>query len=138
MLVVIAACGEVERLDLTVRPRQDDFESAIQPLVEAAGCSRDGVCHTAPVGELALVVDPGAGALQENYLGLKSKVDLDDPGASRVLTYLLAPEGGHRPACWASTQSCGYRKLLAWIEWTENGDLRPQDVPCDVAAEPCP
>ncbi len=135
---LLAACGEVERLDLAVRPRQDDFETQIQPLLVQVGCSRDGVCHTTPQGELRLVEQPDADDLQDDYLGVKAKIDLDDPDASVLLTYLLAPEGGHRPQCWASTESCAYRKLRAWIAWSADGDPRPQDVACDTSAERCP
>jgi hypothetical protein len=138
LLLLLAGCGEVETLELAVRPRQDDFGAQIQPLLEHMGCNRAGGCHTQPVGELQIVASPDGDQLQSNYLGVKSKVSLEDPEKSPILTDLLGPDGPHRPHCWASTQSCGYRKLLAWISWTQASDPRPQDVACDLAAEQCP
>lgn len=140
LLPLLVACGEVERVELTVRPRQDDFERHVQPLLEHLGCSRGGGCHALPLGELQILVEPDPDELQANYLSVKAKLNLDDPPASPILAKLLAgsPEGTHRPLCFASAKACAYRKLLAWIAWTGAGDPRPQDIACDYSGERCP
>jgi hypothetical protein len=129
-------CGEIERADLVVRPRKDDYASQIQPIFERLGCSAGTLCHSGPQGDLMLVESPGAAALDENYLATKAKIDLDQPTGSPLIADLLpksiAPGATHVTVCWKSTESCAYRKINAWIAWDGAEDLRPQDIACEV------
>ena len=132
------ACGEIERAELIVRPRKDDFAAEIQPIFERLGCSAGTLCHSGPQGDLKLVVSPGAAALDDNYLAAKGKVDLNAPLNSPLIADLLpktfAPGATHVTVCWKSTESCAFRKLLAWISWDGAEDPRPQDIDCEVEA----
>ena len=133
-----AGCGEIERADLVVRPRKDDFAAEIQPIFERLGCSAGTLCHSVPQGDLKLVVSPGAAALDDNYLSAKGKIDLDTPAGSPLLADLLpkdaSPGATHVTVCWKSPESCAYRKISAWIAWDAAEDPRPQDIACDVEA----
>lgn len=130
------ACGEIERAELVVRPRKDDFAAEIQPIFERLGCSAGTLCHSGPQGDLKLVVSPGAAALDDNYLASKAKLDLNAPADSPLIADLLpkgvAPGATHVTVCWKSPESCAYRKLLAWISWDAAEDPRPQDIDCEV------
>ena len=139
--LVCLACGEVERFDVAVRPRLDDFESHVRPMLLEVGCSRNGRCHTQLVGDVQLTDALDAAQVQAEYEGLKAVVDLDAPGQGKALTLLLKghPAPTHRPAyCFESVNSCAYRKLLAWVAWAEADDLRPGQVACDYSDEACP
>lgn len=133
-----AGCGEIERADLVVRPRKDDYAAEIQPIFERLGCSAGTLCHSGPQGDLMLVDSPGPAALDDNYLAAKAKIDLDAPAESALIADLLpksvAPAATHVTVCWKSVDSCAYRKLLAWITWDSAEDPRPQDLDCTVEA----
>lgn len=138
LLCASSACGEIERAELIVRPRKDDFAAEIQPIFERLGCSAGTLCHSGPQGDLKLVVSPGAAELDDNYLAAKGKVELNAPLGSPLLADLLpksvAPGATHVTVCWKSTGSCAYRKVLAWISWDGAEDPRPQDIDCEVEA----
>lgn len=134
--LAVSACGEVERATLVVRPRKDDYGSQIQPIFERLGCSAGTICHSNAQGDLRLVDGPGAADLDENYLQVKAKSDLDAPDRSPLLESLLptaeAPSATHVTVCWKTRESCAYRKIAAWMAWSSATDPRPQDIPCEV------
>ncbi len=139
LLAVAAACGEVERFDVVDRPRLDDYAAVVHPMLIEVGCSRNGRCHTQLAGELRLAPEPDAEDLKVGYAGLRARVNPDAPDESDVLRLLVQgnPAPTHRPPwCFASTESCAYRRLRAWIGWQAEGDPRPGDIAC--APEPCP
>lgn len=139
--VLLAGCGEIERLDLTVRPRQDDFEAQVQPLLQQLGCSRNGRCHTVALADLQIHEDPTPAQLQENFQSVKARLDLENPEASDLVSILVqGAEKRHPPPpqfCFVSTDSCAYRKIVAWIAWQGPSDPRPQDIDCDPSGEVC-
>lgn len=146
LLVSAAACGEVERAELVVLPRKDDFVTEIQPVFERLGCSAGTRCHSEPQGNLKIVVaEPTAADLEENYQSAKGKTDRQSPDESALLADLLAseanPDADHNPACWKTEMSCAYRKIRAWIAWETVDDPRPGDLGCEVTApaagDPC-
>lgn len=138
LALAVSACGEIERADLVVRPRKDDYAREIQPIFERLGCSAGAACHSAPQGDLLLTASPNAAALDENYLSAKAKCDFDAPAASPLIADLLPadvePTATHVTVCFKSMDSCAYRKILAWIAWSGAGDPRPQDIACEVEA----
>lgn len=134
--LLLSACGEIERASILVRPRKDDYRTQIQPMFEKLGCSAGTICHSQPQGDLQLAVAPGAAGLEENYLQVKAKSDPDAPDSSPLLAALLptrsSPKATHVTVCWKSKESCGYRKLKAWMAWSSAGDPRPEEIPCEV------
>lgn len=136
--VQLLACGEIERAELLVRPSKADYAAEIQPIFESLGCSASRFCHATAQGNLLLVEQPTPSQLEDNFLGAKAMADLDAPDKSPLLASLLQteanPQALHNPACFSSRQSCAYRKIRAWIAWAQEGDPRPQDVPCTVEA----
>ena len=141
-----SGCGEVERADLVVLPRKDDYVTEIQPLFATMGCSAGTRCHSVPQGNLRIIVtEPNAAELEENYQSAKGKSDLRAPDASPLIADLLFseanPQADHNPACWKSRESCAYRKLRAWIAWSGDDDPRPREIDCQLGApgnpDPC-
>ncbi len=140
VVALLPACGEITRVDLVVRPRRDDFEREIQPIFERLGCSAGTLCHSTPQGNLRLVDTPAPSELEDNYQGTRSKIDLEAPRASLLIVDLLpegvAPGANHVTVCWKRRDACSVRKLEAWIAWNADGDLRPQDIDCEVEVPP--
>ena len=88
-------------------------------------------------GDLQIALAPTADELETNYLNVKAHIDLDDPGGSAFLRAPLPVNASRHPTCFASEQSCAYRKLWTWIDWSETGDVRPQALDCAYEGEPC-
>jgi hypothetical protein len=104
-------CGEIERADLVVRPRKDDYASQIQPIFERLGCSAGTLCHSGPQGDLMLVESPGAAALDENYLATKSE-DRPRPAHGQPAHRRSAAEE-HRARARPTSRSAGSRPRAA-------------------------
>ncbi len=137
LLLLLFGCGEVERVELTVRPRQDDFREVVRPLLLQVGCTGE-VCHgiKGGGGGLFLPTTEDEAAVQEAYLFTKLFLDTEAAEESKFLSYCVCG-GGHRPACFSDPESCAYRKLVAWIGWQGEGDPRPQDVDCEITESEC-
>ncbi|MEZ4469423.1 MAG: hypothetical protein R3F60_01205 [bacterium] len=135
----LLGCGEIERADLTVRPRQDDFADEIQPLLLSLGCSPQGGCHDIGQGDVTIKVAVDGASLEASYLSVKSRIDREAPAQSRILLSVLAENTAsqHFPAGCIHLDGCAYQKLTAWITWDADTDPRPQDVACDASAEGC-
>ncbi len=140
-VLCLSGCGEVSRLDLAVRPRQDDFAEVVQPALLAAGCGRSLACHGGVGGgELTIKKETDPDSIQESYLSTVGFVKLDDVSGSKLLYYV--EEGDeraiHRPTdCWTA-DDCAYRKIAAWVEWGGVSEVRPQEVDCVVEDDlPC-
>ena len=136
-VAILWGCGEVEQLQVAVRPSKKDFVEVVQPLLEQMSCSKEGGCHTAGVGDFKFIEQPDSTQVQANYLSVKGKIDPESPEKSD-LTYLLFagnPNAKHWPTCFA-VNSCVKQKLEAWIEDKEGGP-RPGDVDCKPAGETC-
>ncbi len=146
LALILPGCGEIETAQFLVRPRRDDYASQVQPILEKLGCSANAACHATAQGDLKVVVDPKAKDLDDNYLGVKAKLNLDAPGRSVLIADLLPTSASatadHNPVCFKSAMACSYRKLLAWIAWNAEGDPRPQDIDCtpnygEESDDPC-
>ncbi|MCB9546617.1 MAG: hypothetical protein H6706_12285 [Myxococcales bacterium] len=139
LLVALAGCGEIERADLAVRPRQDDFAEEIQPLLLSLGCSPAGGCHDIGQGDVTIKVATDGAALEASYLSVKARIDREDPAQSRILQSVLAENTAsqHFPPGCIRQDGCAWQKLVAWIAWDADADPRPQDVACDPAPEGC-
>lgn len=133
------ACGEIERAELTVRPRQDDFASDIQPLLIGLGCGTAGGCHDVGLGDLLIRNETAADALDSSYLSVKRQLDRESPESSRLIQSVLAenPVAQHNPPACIQRDGCAYRKLVAWIAWDQEGDPRPSTIECDARDEGC-
>ncbi len=145
LLVVASAlagvgCGEIERLELAVRPDPGDFAEAVQPVLVSAGCGKSPRCHGETGGELLIKAETDADSLQTSFQSVVGFVDLDAPDESALLEYVRTqePPTGHRPRnCW-TPETCAWRKIAAWIAWSGPGDERPQDIDCEVAEDELP
>lgn len=140
LALLVTGCGEIQRIDVEVRPRQDDFAAEIQPALIEAGCSRGPACHESEgAGALIVLVEDDDDSLLRSYESSTSLIDRDSSADSRLLYYVAEgdPRAEHFPMdCW-TTDDCVYRKLLAWIDWDGEGP-RPQELDCNVADDPLP
>lgn len=135
--LALVGCGEIRTLELDVRPRYDDYERSIQPLLEETGCSAPGECHTIPQGELQVTLSPTPAEMVGNYLSVKARLNSKVPERSRILIAPLAGNADLRhPTCYASSDDCAYRKLIAWIRWDGAADPRPDEVGCALPTTP--
>ncbi|MEZ4463343.1 MAG: hypothetical protein R3F43_02185 [bacterium] len=105
----LLGCGEIERADLAVRPRQDDFADEIQPLLLSLGCSRR-VAATTSARATSPSRWPSTARPQTSYLSVKSRIDREAP-ASRILLSVLAENTAsqHFPAGCIHLDGCAYR-----------------------------
>ena len=82
-------CGEVETLVLPARPNLADFDQ-VQTALTTAGCSANGACHTALVGNFQLTPLPKAPNIRETEFQLtKQFLRLDNPDESSLLRVAL-------------------------------------------------
>lgn len=135
----VTGCGEIDQVELAITPSPDDFNTEIQPLLIQIGCSLEGGCHDVGLGGVTIKLDTGAAALEESYLSVKAQLDFEAPGESRIIQSVLTEntQTTHSPGDCINLDSCSYQKLVAWIAWQSEGDLRPQDVDCDPSPEGC-
>lgn len=139
ILAFFVGCGEIEQADLTVRPRQDDFASDIQPLLVGLGCSSEGACHDLGMGDVLIRTGTGAADLEASYLSVKAQLDRESPEFSRLIQSVLVenPASQHVPPACIGRGGCAWQKLVAWIAWDGEGDARPAEVLCDTSGEGC-
>lgn len=132
-------CGEIERVSLAITPSPEDYNAEVHPLLLQIGCSFEGGCHDVGQGGLTITVGDGAADLEESYLSVKAQLDFEDATQSRLIQSVLTENAQttHRPANCIAVDNCTHRKLIAWIEWSGEGDTRPQDVDCDPTPEGC-
>ncbi len=139
LVLAVGGCGEVERIDLQVRPRQDDFTNDVHGLLLQAGCSRGGGCHAIlGAGSLIILEATDEVSLLESYESVTALIDRETATESRLLYYVST--GDERaehfpPDCW-KPGDCVYRKIAAWIGWDGADQPRPGEIDCDVAADP--
>lgn len=138
-VLVFVGCGEVERIDLQVRPRQDDYSDVVHGLLLEAGCARGGGCHAIlGAGSLLIAEDTGEASLLESYQSVTALIDRDTATESRLLYYVTTGDARAEhfpPDCWKPAD-CVYRKIAAWIGWDGADQPRPQEVDCEVAEDP--
>ena len=114
-------CGEAEEITLPSRPDRATFEDMQRTLL-AIGCSAEGTgCHSVLVGDFKVSSFPKAPADAETeFLLTKPFIDLEDGANSILLKSALSGDElaeGH-PICFSGVDSCAYRRILAWIDFT--------------------
>ena len=126
-------CGEAEEITLPSRPDRASFEDMQRTLL-TIGCSADGTgCHAVLVGDFKVSSFPKAPADAETeFLLTKPFIDLEDGANSILLRSALRGDllaEGH-PVCFSNADSCAYRRILAWINYTADTD--------ETMTEACP
>ena len=139
-LLTLAAygCGQVETLQLSIRPNQADFPLVKEALI-TVGCSRSG-CHLVLTGDFKLDPnDNSPGNLDEEYQLAKAFVDLDNPDASLLVRVALEgdPEADMHRVCFETAMACAYRKVDAWIRAESPESPNIGDVDCEPIVGAC-
>jgi len=118
-------CGEAELIELPTRPDRASFEEMQETLI-TIGCSAGGGgCHAVLVGNFKVADFPKAPAVTETeYILTKPFVDLDTAEESVLIRTAVRDDPlalGHA-ICFENLESCSARRILAWINYTGEGD----------------
>jgi len=133
LLLGLLACASLAQAD------GPSFELDVMPILSKAGCNGGG-CHGAIAGKAGFRLSLFGYDPQSDYLTITRdargrRIDLDDPGASLLLTKpttALAHKGGKR----LDVGSDDYKLLAAWIEAGCPGPLANEKQLLGIALSP--
>ena len=134
---LLVGCGEIASVNLDDRPNRAAF-TEVREVLLTVGCSGNdasGGCHAVLTGNLQISIEePAPLDLDQEFLQIKSIVDLDAPEESRLLKVALPPDEPRvtHSICFDAEGQCAYSKLLAWI----SGQALT-DVDCTVETNTC-
>ena len=138
LTVASHGCGQVETLELAIRPSQADFPLVKEALV-TVGCSRPG-CHLTLTGDFKLDPNDNSPAnLDAEYQLAKAFVDLDNPDASVLVRVALEgdPNAETHRICFQTEMACAYQKVDAWIRAELPDSPNIGDVNCEPVMDSC-
>ena len=135
ILILVCACGgEIETLNVNIRPNKSQFEEIIYPRLMAIRCEDESGlnqskcvdCHQN--GDYQYYFKEGE--IDRNYLSAQQKINFDEPALSALLSTISYPTNPiTHPVCIPSYQTCSYQWLSAWITW-QGEDLNFDDIQC--------
>jgi hypothetical protein len=133
VLSMLACSGQVDEINLNIRPNQEQFEQAIYPMLLSLNCELDDgstttcvSCHSQGEHGYLLVEN----AVTPSFFSIQKQIDLVNTAQSNIL--IQAGRDTHpvtHPVCYDSVQSCSYQKLLKWISWQE-GEIDYDQISC--------
>ena len=123
-VLVAAACGEAEVIELPTRPDRASFEEMQKTLI-TIGCSAGGSCHAVLVGNFKVADFPKApGVSETEYILTKPFLDLNAAEQSVLIRTAVRDDPlalGHA-ICFENLESCSARRIIAWINYAGEGD----------------
>lgn len=128
-VIFCTACGEAEEITIPTRPDRTSFDDAQETML-TIGCGVAG-CHAVLVGDFKLTEFPKSPTSSESeYLLTKPFLDLEDAENSLLMRTALQddPNALGHAICFDSVDSCAFRRLVAWINFTADGDQTMEEA----------